>query len=100
MGRGIANAGSLHELSCPYNCGRFYYVYACMNSGAMALDLSTTGHATDSSAANYGTEIKSGGPTRTLAGMIYTGAGTPGRVWCLHCIQAAGARHYSRLETY
>lgn len=45
-----------------------YNVYAFMNAGAMTLELSTTVHA---SGAN-GVEIKSGAPTRTLVGMVYT----------------------------
>lgn len=47
-----------------------YYVYAYMNAGAMALELSTTTHATHTN----GVEIKNGDSSRTLAGMIYTTA--------------------------
>jgi|SRR5215471_7373159 len=57
-----------------------YYVYAFNNSGALALDLSTTGHATSTTAGNVGTEIKSGNDTRTLVGMIYTMTGSPGNL--------------------
>jgi hypothetical protein len=47
-----------------------YYVYAYMNAGVMALELSATTHATNTN----GVEIKSGDATRTLVGMIYTNA--------------------------
>jgi hypothetical protein len=46
-----------------------YYVYAYMNSGVMALEAVTTGHASGTN----GVEIKSGDATRTLVGMIRTG---------------------------
>ncbi len=45
-----------------------YYVYAWMNGATMALELSTTGRATD----DYGVQIKSGDGTRTLVGMCRT----------------------------
>jgi len=47
-----------------------YYVYAYMNSGTMTLEAVTTTHATGTN----GVEIKSGDVTRTLVGMIRTGA--------------------------
>jgi hypothetical protein len=47
-----------------------YYVYAYMNSGVMALEFSTTTHATNTTT---NVEQKSGDPTRTLVGMIYVG---------------------------
>jgi len=50
--------------------GTNYYVYAYMNSGTMALEASTTGHATSTLAGNVGVEIKSGDNTRTLVGMV------------------------------
>lgn len=49
-----------------------YYVYAYMNSGTMTLEASTTGHSTDTT---YGIEIKTGDPTRSLVGMVYTQIG-------------------------
>lgn len=52
-----------------------YYVYAYMNAGAMALELSTTGHSTHTN----GVEIKTGDSTRTLVGMIRTNGSTPGQ---------------------
>lgn len=52
-----------------------YYAYAYMNAGVMTLEASATGHSTDSST---GVEIKTGDATRTLVGMVYMGAGTPG----------------------
>lgn len=55
-----------------------YFVYAFMSSGVMTLEASATGHSTDATAINYGVEIKTGDSSRTLIGMVYTGAGTPG----------------------
>lgn len=52
-----------------------YYIYAYMNSGTMTLEASATTHATDTTT---GVEIKNGDATRTLVGMVYMGAGTPG----------------------
>ena len=52
-----------------------YYVYAFLSSGTLTLEAVTTTHATDSTT---GVEIKSGDATRTLVGMVYMGAGTPG----------------------
>lgn len=52
-----------------------YYVYAYMNAGTMTLEASATTHATD---ATTGVEIKNGDATRTLVGMVYMNAGTPG----------------------
>lgn len=49
-----------------------YYVYVFNNGGTLALDFSTTGHATDTTANNIGVEIKSGNNSRTLVGMLYT----------------------------
>jgi hypothetical protein len=45
-----------------------YYVYAYWTGSALALEASTTTHATDTST---GLEIKSGDATRTLVGMAY-----------------------------
>jgi len=47
-----------------------YYVYAAVVSGAMVLELSTTGHST----ATNGVETKTGDTSRTLVGMIATNA--------------------------
>lgn len=49
-----------------------YFVYAFMNAGVMALELSTTGHSTHTN----GVEIKTGNASRTLVGMIRTNAST------------------------
>jgi hypothetical protein len=49
-----------------------YFVYAYMVGTTMTLEVSGTAHATDTSAANAGTEIKSGDPTRTLVGIVRT----------------------------
>lgn len=45
-----------------------YYVYAYLNAGALALELSTTGHSKHTN----GIETKTGDTTRTLVGMLYT----------------------------
>jgi len=55
--------------------GTLYYVYAFLSSGTLTLEAVTTTHATDTAT---GVEIKSGDATRTLVGMVYMGAGTPG----------------------
>jgi hypothetical protein len=46
-----------------------YYVYAYWNAGAIALELSTTGHDLDVAS---GVEIKNADRTRTLVGMLFT----------------------------
>lgn len=65
-----------------------YYIYAYDNGGTLTLEASTTGHLTD---ADTGTEIKNGDATRTLVGMVYMDAGTPGtfvdsttKAWCIN----------------
>lgn len=52
-----------------------YYIYAFDNAGTLALEASTTAHSKD---ATTGVEIKTGDATRTLVGMVYMGAGSPG----------------------
>lgn len=52
-----------------------YYCYAFDNSGALALEFSTTAHATD---VDTGVEIKSGDASRTLVAMVWMGPGSPG----------------------
>jgi len=52
-----------------------YYVYAAMSGGSMALELSATGHEQSAT----GVEVKTGDASRTLVGMIYTTANTPGQ---------------------
>lgn len=52
-----------------------YYIYAFDNAGTLTLEASTTGHAAD---ADTGVRIKTGDASRTLIGMVYMGAGTPG----------------------
>jgi hypothetical protein len=51
-----------------------YYVYALVSGGNVALELSTTTHATSATSGNVGTEIKSGDDTRALVGIIRTTA--------------------------
>lgn len=67
VGVTIANTG--------LTASTLYYVYAYMNSGTMTLELSATGHSTHTD----GVEIKTGDATRTLVGMIFTNASTPGQ---------------------
>ena len=52
-----------------------YYIYAYDSSGTLTLEASATAHAADS---DTGVRIKSGDATRTLVGMAYMGAGSPG----------------------
>ena len=52
-----------------------YYIYAFDSGGTLTLEASTTGHVVD---ADTGVEIKSGDASRTLIGMVYMGAGSPG----------------------
>lgn len=76
-GRNLAIAGLLQQLpaagvsisNAGLSANTVYYVYARMNAGAMALELSTTGHSVD---AATGVHIKTGDATRTLVGMIAT----------------------------
>jgi hypothetical protein len=51
-----------------------YYVYLFNNSGTLTVNFSTTGHATDTTAGNVGTEIESGNNAYSLIGMVYTNA--------------------------
>src|SRR5690348_7737883 len=51
-----------------------YYVYVYNNAGTLTLELSTTGHAMDTTSGNEGVEIKSGDNSRSLVGMIRTNA--------------------------
>ncbi len=51
-----------------------YYVYLFNNSGTLTVNFSTTGHATDATAGNVGTEIENGNNAYTLIGMVYTNA--------------------------
>lgn len=56
--------------------GTLYYVYATASAGVInALEASTTGHSTDTTAGNKGVEIKTGDSTRTLVGMVRPVAG-------------------------
>ncbi len=71
-----------------------YYVYAYDNSGTLTLEASTTGHATDTT---NGVEVKSGDSTRTLVGMVYMDAGSPGtfvnstaKRYCLNWFNRSG----------
>ncbi|WP_241123034.1 hypothetical protein [Achromobacter xylosoxidans] len=67
--RQIPLAGvSISNSGLPANSLR--YVYAYSSSGAVALELSATGH----TVGPYGLEVKSGDSSRSLVGMIYTTA--------------------------
>jgi hypothetical protein len=63
-----------------------YYVYVFNNSGALNCELSTTGHSSDTTSGNIGTEIKTGDNTRSLVGMAETDAST-------HFLDADGTRY-------
>lgn len=52
-----------------------YYVYAYWTGSAVALEFSTTARATSTAAGNEGVMAKSGDDSRSLVGMVYTGAG-------------------------
>ena len=52
-----------------------YNIYAYDNAGTLTLEASTTAHAVDS---DTGVRIKNGDASRTLVGLAYMGAGTPG----------------------
>ena len=65
-----------------------YYIYAFDNAGTLTLEASTTGRTTD---AATGVEINDSFATRTLVGMVFTDAGSPGtfvdstaKRWCLN----------------
>jgi hypothetical protein len=68
----------------------FYWVYAYVSGGAIALEASTTGRVTDTTPGNVGTEIKSGDPSRTLVGIVQTNA-TPA---FFNLAQARGVRSW------
>jgi len=50
-----------------------YFLYAFDSAGTLTLELSTTGHVTDST---FGIEVKSGDNTRALVGMVLTNGST------------------------
>jgi|SRR6185503_17561126 len=52
-----------------------YYIYAFDSGGTLTLEASTTAPAID---ADTGVKIKNADASRTLVGMVYMGAGTPG----------------------
>jgi len=76
-GRNLAIAGLLEQVpsagvsisNASLAANTVYYVYARMNAGVMALELSTTGHSQD---ATTGVRVKTGDATRTLVGMVRT----------------------------
>jgi hypothetical protein len=51
-----------------------YFIYAFSNAGTVTADFSTTGHSASATAGNVGIEIKTGDDTRSLIGMVRTGA--------------------------
>lgn len=78
-GRNLAIAGLLQQVpsagvtasNSGLSANTVYYVYAYMSSGAMALEMSATGHSQD---ATTGVETKTGDTSRTLVGMIAANA--------------------------
>src|SRR6185503_14640432 len=65
-----------------------YYIYAFDNAGTLELEASATGHSPDP---DTGVEIQTGDDSRTLVGMVFMDAGTPGtfvdstgKRWCLN----------------
>lgn len=71
---GLANTGVYVNGTAAQNlaASTLYYVYAFNNAGTTTADFSTTGHTTDATTGNIGTEIKSSDSTRTLIGLAYT----------------------------
>lgn len=68
----IPSAGVTHDNNgnpLGLSTSTFYYVYLYDNAGTLTLELSTTGHETDSTT---GVEVKSGDATRTLVGAVRT----------------------------
>lgn len=55
--------------------GTLYYAYLSGTTVSPVLSLSVTSHVTNSN----GIEVKSGDPTQTLVGMVYTSGSTPGQ---------------------
>lgn len=70
----IANTGTYIDGTAGQNlaASTVYYVYLFLVSGALTGGFSTTGHATDTTAGNVGTEIKTGDNSRSLIGIIRT----------------------------
>lgn len=66
-GVGLANTG--------LSAGSLLYVYAYWTGTAVALEAAATGHAADDIS---GHRVKADDPTRTLVGLVYTDAGSPG----------------------
>lgn len=51
-----------------------YWLYLFANAGVLTCDYCTTGHSTDTTAGNVGTEIKTGDASRSLIGRVRTNA--------------------------
>ena len=73
-----------------------YYIYAFDSAGTLTLEASTTSAGVDT---DTGISIKNGDATRTLVGMVFTDAGTPGTFdadvststrWCLNWFNRRG----------
>jgi hypothetical protein len=70
-------AGGVTITNAGLAASTLYYAYAFINNtGAMALEFSTTGHSTAATGSNVGIEVKNGDPTRSLVGMVVTDPGT------------------------
>lgn len=74
-----------------------YYVYAYNNSGSVALQLSATGHSTDTST---GTEIRTGDSTRALVGMVRVGSGPAFNTTSLGCLSWFNRRNVSNSAAF
>ena len=74
---GMANTGVFVNGVAGQNlaASSLYYVYCFDNAGVLTGDFSLTSHGPSVTAGNVGTEVKSADDTRTLIGMVFTGAG-------------------------
>ncbi len=63
-------AGGVTVTNSGVTANSLRYIYAFMSGGSMALEVVATGHSTGAG----GVEIKTGDPSRSLVGMIYTNA--------------------------
>lgn len=68
----IPAAGVTYSGPATGGIGTVGYVYAYMNAGVMALELSATGYSADS---RNGMQVKNGDPSRTLVAMYYVNFG-------------------------
>jgi hypothetical protein len=72
----VPDAGVVYNIS-GLSSNTLYYVYATQSGGVVnALELTTTGHSTSTTAGNKGVEIKTGDNSRSLVGVVRTDGST------------------------